>query len=127
MDKKVLFAVFVVVIAAVLIWIFFGGRFDPNAPHVNLNIANGNGYSNTLNGSPNYHYECVITNTGTLAALNVRLEVRFYGMSNVVIGTETASIGDIPAGATKNVSIDVPCPTQPIYRTDVIPWYDVQQ
>jgi len=41
------------------------------------------------------------------------------------IGTETASVGDIPAGTTKNFSIDVPCPTQPIYSTDLQLLYDV--
>ena len=114
----------IIIVAAVIAIVFFGSGFDPNAPHVNLNIANGNGYSNTLNGTPNYHYECTVTNSGTITARNVRFIVRFFGMNNVGIGTETASVGDILAGTTKNVSIDVPCPTQPIYSTDITPEWD---
>lgn len=126
MNKKVMLAIFIVAIAIVLVWIFFGGGFDPNAPHVNLNITNGNGYSNTLNGSPNFHYEGTVTNSGTLTARNVRFTVRFYGTNHSIIGAEeSASVGDIPAGTTKNFSIDVPCPTQPIYSTEVDPLYDV--
>ena len=126
MNKKVVIAIVIVVaVAAFFAWFFFGGGFVPNGPHVNLNITNGNGYSNTLNGSPNYHYQCTITNSGTITARNVRLVVHFFGMNHMGVGTETASIGDIPAGTTKNISIDVPCPTQPIYSTDITPLYDV--
>ena len=125
MNKKVVIAVVIVAVVAFAVWWFASGPFDPNAPHVNLNIANGNGYSNTLNGSPNYHYECTVTNTGTLTARNVRFRVTFHGANNAIIGVqESASVGDIPAGATQNVSIDVPYPTQPIYSTDVTPLYD---
>ena len=124
MNKKVLIGI--VVVAVVVVVIFFGTGFDfnPNAPHVNLNISNGNGYSNTLNSSPNFHYECTITNSGTITARNVRFVVRFFGVNHMGIGTETAIIGDIPAGTSKNVSIDVPCPTQTI-STEVEPFYDV--
>ena len=73
MNKKVVIGIIIIVaVAAFAIWMF-GSGFDPNAPHVNLNITNGNGYSNTLNGSPNYHFECTITNSGTITARNVRL------------------------------------------------------
>ncbi len=123
MNKKVTIVIFAVVVVGLVI--FFGtGSFDPNASYVNLNITNGNGYSNTLNGSLNYHYDCTITNSGTMTARNVRLVVRFFGMNNMGIGTETASVGDIPAGATRNVSIDVPCPTLPIYSTEIMPQWD---
>jgi len=123
LNKKVIVTAVIVAAVAVAVWWFASGPFDPNAPHVNLNITNGNGYSNTLNGSPNFHYECTITNSGTITARNVRLVVRFYGMNHMAIGTETSSIGDIPAGTTKNVSIDVPCPTQTT-STEVEPMYD---
>ena len=123
MNKKVIIGIVVIVaVAAFAIW-FFGSGFNPNAPHVNLNITNGNGYSNTLNGSPNFHYECTITNSGTMTARNVRLVVRFF-MNQVGLGTETAIVGDIPAGTSKNVSIDVPCPAQTT-STEVEPLYDI--
>lgn len=107
------------------VWWFASGPFDPNAPHVNLNLSS-NGYSNTLNGSPNYHFEITVTNSGTLTARNVRFMVTFYGATHSIIRTrESASVGDIPAGATMNFSIDVPCPTQPISSTSLSPLYDL--
>ena len=126
MNKKIIIAVIIVAVVAFAVWWFASGPFDPNAPHVNLNITNGNGYSNTLNGSPNFHYECTITNSGTITARNVRFMVRFYGANHAMIGArESTSVGDIPAGTIKNVSIDVPCPTQPIYSAEVQPLYDI--
>lgn len=122
LNKKIIIGI-IFAVALVAVVAFFLSGLDPNAPHVNLNITNRTGYSNTLNGQPNYHYECTITNSGTITARNVRLVVRFYSM-NMGIGTETTSIGDIPAGTSKNVSIDVPCPAQTT-RTEVTPVYDV--
>ena len=125
MNKKVVIAIVIVAVAAFIIWLFSGGGFDPNAPHVTLNITNGNGYSNTLNDAPNYHYECTITNTGTITARNVRFLITFYGANHSIIAAqESTSVGDIAAGTTKNISIDVPCPTQPIYSTNITPLYD---
>jgi uncharacterized membrane protein len=113
-----------VAIVAFAVWWFASGPFDPNAPHVNLNMTNGNGYSSALNGSPNYHYECTLTNSGTITARNVRLIVHFFGTNHMAIGTETSTVGDIPAGTSKNVSIDVPCPTQTT-STEVTLQYDI--
>ncbi len=123
LNKKIVIAAIAVVVVVVIVFFGTGFDFNPNAPHVNLNITNGNGYSNTLNGSPNYHYECTITNSGTITARNVRFVVKFYGM-NQMIGTETASVGDIPAGTSKQVSIDVPCPTQTT-STGIETLYDI--
>jgi hypothetical protein len=125
MNKKIIIAVIIVAVAAFIIWLFSGSGFNPNAPHVNLNITNGNGYNNTLNNEPNYHYECTITNTGTLTARNVRLLVTFYDANHAIISArESTNIGDIPAGTSKEVSIDVPCPTQPIASTNITPLFD---
>lgn len=123
MNKKIIAGVIVAIaVVALAVWFFSG--LDRNAPHVNLNMTNGTGYGNTLNGSPNYHYECTLTNSGTITARNVRLVIHFYGMNHMGMGTETATIGDIPAGTSKNVSVDVPCPAQTT-STEVIPLYDL--
>jgi len=125
LNKKVIIAVIIVAVAAFVIWLFSGGGFNPNAPHVNLNLTS-NGYSNTLNDTPNYHFDITVTNSGTLTARNVRFMITFYGANHAIIGSrESASVGDIPAGATMNFSIDVPPPIQAVYSTGITPLYDV--
>jgi hypothetical protein len=109
-KKIIIIAVVIVAVAVFVIWLFSGGGFNPNAPHVNLNLTS-NGYSNTLNDTPNYHFDITVTNSGTLTARNVRFMVTFYGANHAIIGSrESASVGDIPAGATMSFSIDVQPP-----------------
>lgn len=126
MNKKVvIIAVIIVAVAAFVVWLFSGGGFDPNAPHVNLNLTS-NGYSNTLNDAPNYHFDITVTNSGTLTARNVRFMVTFYGANHSIAGVrESDSVGDIPAGGTMNFGIDVQPPTEPVYSTSITPIYDV--
>lgn len=118
-------AVIAVVVLVVAIIVFFASGFNPNAPRVNLIISNGNGYTHTMNATLTYHYECTILNSGTVTARNVRFEVKFYDINQTMIGKETASVGDIPAGTSKHVSIDVPFPTQQFNSIKIEPLYDI--
>lgn len=119
MNKNFIIGIIIAAVVVVTVGTVALRPMNPNSSYVNL-MVNGNGYRN----AQNFHYEGTITNSGTKTASNVRINVTFYGANNMLIGNETAYVGDIPASTTKNFSIGVPIPTQTVYSVAVEPLYD---
>jgi len=56
---------------------------------------------------PYVHVEGTVFNSGSSGARNVQLITRIYDSQENLLKTEITDLGDIPAGASKKVSIDV--------------------
>jgi hypothetical protein len=56
---------------------------------------------------PHVHVEGTVFNPSSSGARNAQLTTRIYDSKGTLLKTEITSLGDIPAGADKKVSIDV--------------------
>jgi len=56
---------------------------------------------------PYVHVEGTVLNTGSSGAREVQLVTGIYDSGGSLLRTEITDVGDIPAGASKKVSIDV--------------------
>lgn len=57
--------------------------------------------------SPYVHLEGTVVNSGSSEAQSVQLMTTIYDSERTPLKTETTDLGDIPPGASKNISLDI--------------------
>jgi len=94
----------IVVISALILFTYFGLQKRGEVYAVDFKYSD----HHPLFGSPYFHVEGSVFNSGERTAGDVELTIRLYDSHGTLLKTETMNIGDIPTKTYRNINIDIP-------------------